>query len=250
MIAFDGLYYSAGLLYLLGGAAEFARSNRRTTFIGTGVVLHALGLLLRAGAISYFPLTNKFESCYAFSCAVFACAWAVAGSPSRLHRGFIWVVGAVFYAWTFWFDRKTFYPPPLMMTVWYPLHVPASFAAYALWTSAAGAGVAVLRGARDSATLRTLERHAFWGWCVFSLSMVFGGVWGYVAWGAYFLWDPKVVWSVIVWLFYSGFVHLGHWPVANRPAVKAWLALIGWLAVLVAYVGTSWIFRHGSHSFR
>jgi ABC-type transport system involved in cytochrome c biogenesis permease subunit len=249
MLGFDGLYFSAALLYLFGGAAEFVRSDLRKTLLGTGVVVHGLGLLLRARAIAYFPLTNKFESFYTFSWTVFVCAWFVANRPSRVHRDFVWTIGAVFYVWTFWFDRGTFYPPPLMMTIWYPLHVPASFGAYALWTSAAGAGLAVLLGAREPATLRALEQHAFWGWCVFSLSMVCGGAWGYVAWGAYFLWDPKVVWSVILWLFYSGFVHLGRWPATNRPSVKSGLALVGFLGVLVTYIGTSWVFRHGSHSF-
>jgi ABC-type transport system involved in cytochrome c biogenesis permease subunit len=246
---FDGLYYAGALLYLLCGVAELVRWDLRRTLLGTGVVVHAAGFLLRAHAISYFPLTNKFESFYGFAGACFACAWLVSSSPSRVHRAFVWGIGAVFYLGTFFFDRGRFYPPPLMLTVWYPLHVPASFSAYALWTSAAGAGLAVLLGDQDPVTLRAIDRHAFWGWCVFSLSLIFGGAWGYVAWGAYFLWDPKVVWSVILWLFYSGFVHLGQWPAGSRPRVKAALGLVGFVVVLVAYIGTSWLFRHGSHSF-
>ncbi len=246
---FDGLYYAAGLLYLLCGLAELLGWSLRTTLLGTGVVVHSLGVLWRGIAIGYFPLTNKFESFFTFSLAAMACAWWVAGSPSRVHRAFVWTVGMVFYAATFWFEREAFYPPPLMITLWYPLHVPATFVAYALWTSAAGAGLGSLLGADDPATSRALDRHAFWGWCAFSVSLVFGGAWGYVAWGAYFLWDPKVVWSIILWLFYSGFVHLPRWPAGNRPAVKSGLALMGFLAVLVAYIGTSWVFRHGSHSF-
>jgi len=69
-------------------------------------VVHGSGLLLRALAIAYFPLTNKFESFYAFAWAAFACAWVISGSPSRVHRGFVWTTGAVFYAWTFWFDAE------------------------------------------------------------------------------------------------------------------------------------------------
>jgi hypothetical protein len=42
---------------------------------------------------------------------------------------------------------------------------------------------------------------------------------------------------------------LRYWPRANRPTAKSVLALAGFLAVLVAYVGTSFLFRHGSHSF-
>jgi len=45
----------------------------------------------------------------------------------------------------------------------------------------------VLAGDGAPALRATLDGHAFWGWCVFSVSMVFGGIWGYVAWGAYFL---------------------------------------------------------------
>ncbi|MBI5532376.1 MAG: cytochrome c biogenesis protein CcsA [Deltaproteobacteria bacterium] len=246
---FDPLYVGAAVLYLLAALADFAWPRSRPLLLATGVLLHLLGLIARANAISYFPLTNKFESFYAFSFAVFAVALLVSNSPSRVHRMVLWCVGAAFYLWTTRFDRGAFFPPPLMMTVWYPLHVPASFFAYALWGSSAGAAVAALLGSRDPAVLRTLDQHAFWGWCVFSLSMICGGAWGYVAWGAYFLWDPKVVWSVILWLFYSGFVHLRHWPTGNRAAPKSVLAIVGLVLMLIAYVGTSFFFSHGSHSF-
>ena len=32
--------------------------------------------------------------------------------------------------------------------------------------------------------------------------MVAGGLWGVGAWGAYFLWDPKVIGSVILGIHY------------------------------------------------
>jgi len=213
------------------------------------VLAHVAGVTARGVEISFFPLTNKFESFYTFSLACFLLLLWIARSPSRVHRLGLFAVGATFYGLTFAFERGLFYPPPLMQTVWYPLHVPASFVAYALWTSSAMAGVAVLLGA-DAERLRAwVDDHAFWGWCVFSVSMVFGGAWGYVAWGAYFLWDPKVVWSVILWLFYSGFVHVRYWPAANRPRPKSLLAIAGMLIMGVAYVGTSFFFHHGSHSW-
>lgn len=246
---FDSFYLGAAVLYGLVLLSELGFRQLRTLLLGAGVMTHLVGILARANAIGYFPLTNKFESFYAFSFAVFAVALLAWRSPSRVHRVTMWLFGAAFYAWTLKFDRAAFFPPPLMMTLWYPLHVPASFFSYALWVSSAGAGAAALSGDREPVVLRSLDLHAFWGWCVFSVSMIFGGAWGYVAWGAYFLWDPKVVWSVILWLFYSGFVHLRHWPAGNRPAPKATLALVGALVMLVAYVGTSFFFRHGSHSF-
>jgi ABC-type transport system involved in cytochrome c biogenesis permease subunit len=248
---FDVPYALAALLYASYFVSEWLAPMWRTRLLGAGIAAHFAGLCVRGKAISYFPLTNKFESFFAFAFAGFAVCLLCARSPSRLHRVGIALVAALFYAATLGFDRATSFPPPLMITLFYPLHVPASFFAYALWVSAAADGLGVLLGrGGDEQAARPLESHAFWGWCAFSLSMIFGGAWGYLAWGAYFLWDPKVVWSVVLWLFWSGFVHLRHWPEANKARVKSALALVGVAIMLVAYVGTSFLFEHSSHSFR
>jgi ABC-type transport system involved in cytochrome c biogenesis permease subunit len=251
MSDFDLAYALGALLYAGYLVAEWLASSWRSRLLGAGIAAHVAGLGIRGKAISYFPLTNKFESFYAFAFAAFTVCLLSARSPRRVHRVGIALVGAAFYGATLAFDRAPSFPPPLMITLFYPLHVPASFFAYALWVSAAADGLTVLVGGkRDDRGAGALESHAFWGWCAFSLSMIFGGAWGYVAWGAYFMWDPKVVWSVILWLFWSGFVHLRHWPEANQPRVKAVLALVGVGVMLVAYVGTSFLFAHSSHSFR
>jgi len=247
---FDALYLAAAAGYLLTLISEAMWPRGRAIPLAAGLAAHLSGLVVRALTISYFPLTNKFESFYAFSFAVFAVSLAVHHRASRGHRIGLLVVGAIFYGLTLAFSSAVFFPPPLMQTIWYPLHVPASFFAYALWTSAAAAGLAVLCGSTHEPTRRAVAEHAFWGWCAFSLSMIFGGLWGYVAWGAWFLWDPKVVWSVVLWLFYSSFVHLGLWPGGIAPRTRAALAVAGLLVMLTAYVGTSFFFLNSSHSFR
>ena len=37
--------------------------------------------------------------------------------------------------------------------------------------------------------------------------MIFGGIWAYLAWGTYWLWTPKELWTTIVWFFYSLYLH-------------------------------------------
>lgn len=252
---FDTLFLLAASLYglygllELGGTAAPRLDRLRAWVLGAGVGAHLSGVVARGVAIAYFPLTNKFESFFGFALAAFAVLLGAQRSPSRVHRLGLFVVGAAFLAWAATFDRGLVPPPPLMITPWYPLHVPATFLAYALWTSAAAAGLAVLLGHGENGLRRYVEGHAFWGFCVFSVSMVFGGAWGVVAWGAYFLWDPKVVWSVILWLFYAGFLHLRYWPGRTPVRGRAALALVGFALLLVAYVGTSFLFAHSSHSF-
>ena len=80
--------------------------------------------------------------------------------------------------------------------------------------------------------------------------MVCGGIWGVLAWGAYFLWDPKVLWSVILWFHYATFIHLRYTPsLKQRYWIRPTLALVGFAFVLIAYVGTSFFFGRSSHSF-
>jgi ABC-type transport system involved in cytochrome c biogenesis permease subunit len=136
-----------------------------------------------------------------------------------------------------------------MRTIWYPLHVPLSFLAYACWAASAAAALAWLRRA-DDAWLALLDRLALWGLFLWSLAMVTGGVWGVVAWGAYFMWDPKVIWSVLLWFHYAAFVHVKLTPsLLDRPWARPALSLVGFGFVLVAYVGTSLFFRGSSHAF-
>jgi ABC-type transport system involved in cytochrome c biogenesis permease subunit len=80
--------------------------------------------------------------------------------------------------------------------------------------------------------------------------MVFGGIWGGVAWGAWFLWDPKFIWSVILWFHYASFIHLRMTPsLASAERLRVGLAWLGCLWILVAWVGTSFFFGGSSHAF-
>jgi ABC-type transport system involved in cytochrome c biogenesis permease subunit len=77
--------------------------------------------------------------------------------------------------------------------------------------------------------------------------MVFGSIWGIVSWGAYFLWDAKILWSLAAWVYYATFLHLRYWP-APSPGWRLGLAAVGFALVLGTYVGTS--FMTGSiHAF-
>jgi len=80
--------------------------------------------------------------------------------------------------------------------------------------------------------------------------MVFGGIWGVVAWGAFFLWDPKVIWSVVLWFHFASFIHVRLTPsLMAREWVRPALASVGLVWVFVAYVGTSFFFGASSHAF-
>jgi ABC-type transport system involved in cytochrome c biogenesis permease subunit len=242
------LLWAAAGAYALALVAAVARPKLARPALALGVGLHLAATVARGVAIEFFPLTNKMES---FSTAALAIALvaAVAFRPARAYLLPVLAVLGAAMAAALALPSDLRWPPPLMRTIWYPLHIPLSFLAYASWAAAAAAALAWW-ARRDGEWLALVDRLALWGFALWSLSMVTGGIWGVVAWGAYFLWDPKVIWSVILWFHYAAFVHVKLTPsLQARPWARPALAVLGFLLVLVAYVGTSFFFGRSSHAF-
>jgi ABC-type transport system involved in cytochrome c biogenesis permease subunit len=242
------LLWGAAACYGLALAAAVARPALARWPLWAGVALQLGWSGWRGLLIEFLPLTNKAES-FAAAALATALVGALAFRPSRPWLVPVLAVTGAALGAALAFPQALHWPPPLMRTVWYPTHVPLSFLAYGTWVAAAAAGLAWFTD-RDMGWLVLIDRLGLWGFVLWSLSMVCGGVWGVVAWGAWFLWDAKVVWSVILWFHSATFVHLRLTPsLAGRAWIRPALALVGLGLLLVAYVGTSFFFGRGSHAF-
>jgi ABC-type transport system involved in cytochrome c biogenesis permease subunit len=242
------LLQAAAACYALSLVAALLRPRLARWPLVAGVALQLAWSTWRGLLIGFLPLTNKTES---FAAAALAAGLigAIAFRASRAYLLPLLLVLGTALAAALAFPQALHWPPPLMRTIWYPTHVPLSFLAYGAWTAAAAAGLAWFTD-RDLAWLALIDRLALWGFALWSLSMICGGVWGVVAWGAWFLWDPKVVWSVILWFHAATFVHVRLTPsLMQRPWLRPALALVGFGLLFVAYVGTSFFFGKGSHAF-
>lgn len=136
--------------------------------------------------------------------------------------------------------------PPVLKTLWFELHVVLSFLSYALFGVGAVIGYLYLKE-KDNLLEGVQYKSILIGYSLFSLSMIFGGIWAYLAWGTYWLWTPKELWTSIVWLFYSLYLHarLMKWWTGRPSAV---LGIIGFFIVIFTYLGVSLLMK-SSHTF-
>lgn len=136
--------------------------------------------------------------------------------------------------------------PPVLKTFWFESHVALSFFSYALFGIAAVLGCVFL--VVKEPQVEVLQYKAVLvGYCFFSAAMIFGGIWAFYAWGTYWLWTPKELFTVILWLFYSLYLHARLRPSwAGKPAVI--LGIAGFAIVMFTYLGVS-LFMKSSHSF-
>lgn len=85
------------------------------------------------------------------------------------------------------------------------------------------------------------------GFILWTFTLMAGAVWAEAAWGRYWGWDTKEVWTFIIWVIYAGYIHARAtrgWR-GNRAA---WLSVIGALTVLFNFTVVNLFFK-GLHAY-
>jgi ABC-type transport system involved in cytochrome c biogenesis permease subunit len=136
--------------------------------------------------------------------------------------------------------------PPVLKTVWFELHVVLSFLSYALFAIGSVFGIHVQFGDGASSEIKQY-RSLLLGYILFSCAMIFGGIWAYYAWGTYWLWTPKELWTTIIWLYYSLYLHARLMRGWSGKKVT-WMGTIGFVIVMFTYVGVGLLMK-SSHEF-
>ena len=85
------------------------------------------------------------------------------------------------------------------------------------------------------------------GFFLLTVGIATGAVWAETAWGRYWSWDPKETWSLITWFIYAALLHARHLKGWHGRRI-AWLAVLGFMAVLFTYFGVSFLLS-GLHSY-
>jgi cytochrome c-type biogenesis protein CcsB len=123
---------------------------------------------------------------------------------------------------------------------------------FAIFAAMFGAVVAARRRIAERLPARELlddlmYRSIAVGFGFFTIATILGALWAAEAWGAYWSWDPKETWALIVWLNYAAWLHMRQMK-GMRGAPLAWWALGGLLVTTFAFLGVN-MFLSGLHSY-
>ncbi|MDF2573616.1 MAG: c-type cytochrome biosis protein CcsB [Agromyces sp.] len=100
----------------------------------------------------------------------------------------------------------------------------------------------------DSATLENLAyRVTIIGFILWTFTLMAGAIWAEAAWGRYWGWDTKEVWTFIIWVVYAGYIH-ARATRGWRGSRSAWLAIIGFSTVLFNFTVVNLFFK-GLHAY-
>lgn len=85
------------------------------------------------------------------------------------------------------------------------------------------------------------------GFIFWTFTLVAGAIWAERAWGRYWGWDTKEVWTFIIWVVYAGYLH-ARGTRGWRGAPSAWLSMVGFATVIFNF-GIVNVFFNGLHAY-
>jgi ABC-type transport system involved in cytochrome c biogenesis permease subunit len=222
----------------------------RVPIFVAGIIFQLVYLLQRSLSLGRLPLLGPHDTLTFFSLSIATMA-LITSFAHQVRRTRWFMIASGILAGLFTLCALGFKPsnmplPQILDTLWFELHVVLAFFSYALFVVGGLFCTAFL--IRDErAYLDTQFKTSLVGWSFFSASMVAGGIWGYYAWGTYWLWTPKELWTSILWLFYALLLHI-RLKGARWDRATAWLGIAGVGVMLFTYLGVSMLMK-SSHSF-
>ena len=250
------------------GAGRPPRRMERIAFSLTALawLLHVTGAVMRGLADGHVPWANMFEfslvsSAIAVGVFLFLQFWQDLRFLGTYISGFALIVLGV--------GTVNFYVPvtplpPALQSYWLVIHVFVATLGTAFFAVGAGLSIVQLLQSRREANrfagmrflgtmpkAEALENLAYRvivvGFVFWTFTLIAGAIWAFHAWGRYWGWDTKEVWTFIIWVLFAGYIH-ARATRGWRGTRSAWLALIGFGAVAFNYTIVNLFFK-GLHVY-
>ncbi|MFC3300318.1 c-type cytochrome biogenesis protein CcsB [Arthrobacter agilis] len=258
----DSMDYGAGPRR---GAARIA-----VALTVVAAIIHGSAVVTRGIAAHRVPWGNMYEFC---TTGAFLVAAIFLITLTRKDLRFVgsFVLGLVVVmlcAATVGFPTPVARLIPALQSYWLIVHVSIAVASSALFTITFAMSVLqllqtsreakLLAGRTDTArflrlvpsalSLENLSYRlnaiAFVGW---TFTLMAGAIWAEQAWGRYWGWDTKEVWTFVIWTVYAGYLHAR----ATRGWTgtrAAWLSIVGYLCIVFNFTIVN-IYFSGLHSY-
>ena len=231
---------------------------------GVGFAIHTMSIIFRYSLAGHIPITNFHEATSFFSwCIVLIFFILQYRYKIGLLSSFILPVVFVLMLSSSMLPREIKPLSPVLQSYWLGIHTVLAFLGNAAFALAFGIGFMYLVQEHYVKTkhlgglferlpsLQTLDevnyRLITFGFPLLTLAIITGALWAESAWGSYWNWDAREVWSLVTWFIYAIVLHarlVAGWR-GKRAAI---LSIVGFLTIIIAFFGIK-LLRKGLHVF-
>ena len=258
-------YFAATIVCVL----ELFKGTKTTSrimlsLVVAGFAFHTANIIARYVLSGHIPIANLHEASSFFSwCVVLLFFYLEYRYKLGLLGAFIMPVVFILMLSSSMLPRKIEPLSPVLQSYWLGIHTVFAFIGDAAFAMAFGIGLMYLIQEhyvkskhigglfRRLPSLQILDeinyRLITIGFPFLTLAIITGALWAESAWGSYWRWDPKEVWSLITWFIYALVLHV-RLTVGWRGKRAAILSIIGFCVVLFTFFGVNLLLK-GLHSF-
>ncbi|GAA3703183.1 c-type cytochrome biogenesis protein CcsB [Zhihengliuella alba] len=253
-------------------AASGQRSMARIAVVLTwlAAAIHTVAVVTRAIAAARVPWGNMYEF-LSTGALIVALVYLIALLRKDLRFMGVFVtllVTVMLCAATMGFPTPVGHLVPALQSPWIIIHVSIAVLASSLFTISFVASVVQLIQHRRQARLAAggedrlpflrlvpsagaLENFAYRinavSFVLWTFTVMAGAIWAEAAWGRYWGWDPKEVWSFVIWVVYAGYLHAR--ATRGWTGVRsAWLSIVGYACIIFNFTVVN-IYFSGLHSY-
>jgi ABC-type transport system involved in cytochrome c biogenesis permease subunit len=260
-----GLYGAACLAYLVAAILSSAVPSRKakaywwcaTGVFGAGFVVAAVAYVLWGIHAGHVPLADMLEVSLCLATLMFPISLLCRRVLRIGGEGWDACLGAALLVSVI--VRSQADPRPLMpalQSILFIPHVAAYMISYVILAKACAPAVMRLFVERSKdGYLVPYEKGTYTlvllGFPLLTLGLVLGAVWGKLAWGDYWNWDPKELASLVSWLVYLGYLHFRYMYGQRFARVNSLCVIAGLVAIVITLYCVSLlsIFKGGMHSY-
>jgi ABC-type transport system involved in cytochrome c biogenesis permease subunit len=186
----------------------------------------------------HFPVTGLFETLSFFAFSIIGLELLIKEENPKYHLFSNIFVSLLLSFCLMVTTKKSAFTPDALNTILFPLHVAFSFIAYAGFTLAFCGVISKI----DTIKIQNLN---YIGFVTFTIGLWTGGIWAYKAWGAYFLYSIKEIFSFVLWIYYASVIHIKY--IRNNQKLLQISTILGFIIVIFTYIGIG-LFMKNTHS--
>ncbi|SKA31269.1 cytochrome c-type biogenesis protein CcsB [Marinactinospora thermotolerans DSM 45154] len=234
-----------------------------------GFLLNLGQIVTRGLAADRWPWGNMFEFVVAVClCSVAAFLFGAIRYKARYLGTFVLVpVLLLLGIAAKWLYSEAGPVIPALDSYWIAIHVSAAILATGAFMVSGAAAITYLLAQRTEAKRargetvtgiaaklpsselldRVSHRFVVLAFPLWTFGIIAGAIWADEAWGRFWGWDPKEVWSFITWVVYAAYLHAR--ATAGWRGTKATvIGLVGFACLLFNFFGVNYLFS-GLHSY-
>lgn len=234
------------------------------SLVGIGFAIHTANIIYRYIAAGHIPITNFHESTSFFSWSIVLILFILQFRYKvSILCSFVMPVVFVLMLSSSMLPQEIKPLSPVLQSYWLTIHTVVAFLGNAAFALAFGVGTMYLVQEHyvkskhlggifgRLPSLQTLDALNYklitLGFPLLTLAIITGSLWAESAWGSYWRWDPREVWSLTTWFIYAIIIHarlVAGWR-GKRAAI---LSIAGFLIILAAFFGIK-VLGQGLHVF-